>query len=289
LAHRIRQLVPADLEPVNRFLEARARSSMFLMSNLARTGLDPDHGKPFQATYAGAFHDERLVGMVAFCWNGMILVQAPSAVGPLVVALLDLVDRPLSGFVGPYAQVRDAVEALGLTSRRTTSNNLETLYALRLTELRIPSARPGLQVRKAMTSDVPVLASWSAEFQIESLGTRPGPDLEEKCLEVALSGVERGHIWVARAGTQLVSMSAFNATLADRVQLGGVYTPPDLRSRGYSRRVIAESLLAVRSEGVREAILFTDVDNVAAQTCYESLGFEAVGKYALVQFDPSFP
>ena len=60
---------------------------MFLLSNLARTGLDVDEGKPFQATYAGAFRGDELVGVAASCWNGMVLVQAPTGLRPLAVAV----------------------------------------------------------------------------------------------------------------------------------------------------------------------------------------------------------
>ena len=260
---------------------------MFLLSNLARTGLDVDEGKPFQATYAGAFRGDELVGVAASCWNGMVLVQAPTGLRPLAVAVQNLVERPLSGIAGPHLQVQDAIAALKLTHRRTTLDSNEILYALTLNQLSLPAEDLDLQVRKARPSDVTELASWSVAFQIESLGVGPGSDLEEYCLKGTRSGVSRGHIWVGCVGPQIVSMSGFNATLPERVQLGGVYTPPGLRSRGYSRRVIAESLRAVRSEGVYEAILFTDQDNLAAQACYESLGFKNVGQYGLVQFAPS--
>lgn len=64
------------------------------------------------------------------------------------------------------------------------------------------------------------------------------------------------------------------------VQVGGVYTPPALRSRGYARCAVAGSLLAARAEGAERAILFTN--NPAAVRAYEALGFARIGEYALV-------
>jgi predicted GNAT family acetyltransferase len=61
-----------------------------------------------------------------------------------------------------------------------------------------------------------------------------------------------------------------------------VWTPPELRGRGYARAVVAGSLLAVRVEGIRRAVLFTDDDNVQAQRAYVALGFARVGDYGIV-------
>ncbi len=77
-------------------------------------------------------------------------------------------------------------------------------------------------------------------------------------------------------------MSGFNARIAEVVQVGGVYTPPELRSRGYGRCAVAASLRDTRSAGARRAILFTDVDNHPAIRVYESLGFRRIGNYRIL-------
>jgi predicted GNAT family acetyltransferase len=70
--------------------------------------------------------------------------------------------------------------------------------------------------------------------------------------------------------------------LPDVVQIGGVYTPPALRSRGYARAVVAGSLAAAAAMGVGRSILFTGRDNVAARRAYESIGYRRIGDYGLV-------
>ena len=79
-----------------------------------------------------------------------------------------------------------------------------------------------------------------------------------------------------------VAYSAFNARLPEIVQVGGVWTPPDRRGRGYARAVVAGSLLEARAEGVRRAVLFTS--NPMARRAYEALGFRKIGEYGLVIF-----
>jgi predicted GNAT family acetyltransferase len=81
-----------------------------------------------------------------------------------------------------------------------------------------------------------------------------------------------------------VAYAAFNAMLPDTVQLGGVWTPPEFRSHGYGRSVVAGALLAAREAGAGRAVLFTNSDNHAAQSAYRSLGFARVGDYGLVIF-----
>ena len=62
----------------------------------------------------------------------------------------------------------------------------------------------------------------------------------------------------------------FNARLPDIAQVGGVWTPPHARGRGYARCVVAGSLLHARTQGVSRALLFTMESNVAAMRAYEA-------------------
>jgi predicted GNAT family acetyltransferase len=83
-----------------------------------------------------------------------------------------------------------------------------------------------------------------------------------------------------------VAYSVFNATLPDIVQIGGVWTPPESRGRGYARSVVAGSLLAAHQQEVRRAVLFANPANAAARAAYLSIGFEIVGDYGLVLLAP---
>lgn len=82
-------------------------------------------------------------------------------------------------------------------------------------------------------------------------------------------------------------MTAFNARLPEIVQVGGVWTPPELRGRGYARCVIAAHLRVARRSGADRAILFTDEENLPAQRAYEALGFSEIGTYGLAFLEES--
>jgi predicted GNAT family acetyltransferase len=68
--------------------------------------------------------------------------------------------------------------------------------------------------------------------------------------------------------------------LPDIVQLGGIYTPPELRGRGYAKAAVDASLLAAIERGATRAVLFTN--NPSAARSYEAVGFRRLGDYGLV-------
>jgi predicted GNAT family acetyltransferase len=119
---------------------------------------------------------------------------------------------------------------------------------------------------------------------MEALGIANGPDLAASS-RAEIDRLQReGSHWIVLDGGQPVSYSAFNARLPDIVQVGGVWTPPELRGGGYGRAVVAGSLLDARAAGVDRAVLFTGEENRSARAAYEALGFRVVGDYALVIF-----
>jgi predicted GNAT family acetyltransferase len=75
-------------------------------------------------------------------------------------------------------------------------------------------------------------------------------------------------------------MTQFNARIPGWAQVGGVYTPPARRGRGYARAVVAASLLEVRAAGVTRAILFAAAADAAA--AYSAIGFTTIGRFGIV-------
>ena len=50
---------------------------MFLIGNMRSAGL-VDRGQSYQGTYAAAFEDGEIAGVVAHDWNGNLVFQAPA-------------------------------------------------------------------------------------------------------------------------------------------------------------------------------------------------------------------
>lgn len=284
-------LAPGDEVRLDGFLAAHSDSSMFLRSNWRAAGL-ADRGGRLEGTYAAAVEDGAVVGVAAHYGNGMIALQAPDGrAGLLAAEAVRATGRAVRGLVGPGEQVISARERLALADRPTVLDSREDLYALELDALVVSDAlrERRMVCGRARPEDLAVAAAWRAEYSIEALGSQPGASLEREARasterDVA-SQIERGDLWLLRdaVGAPL-AMSALNARLPDRVQIGGVFTPPALRGRGHAGDVVAGQLLDLRGQGVVRAVLFTAADNQPAGRAYRRLGFARVGDYHIILF-----
>ncbi|WP_437817565.1 GNAT family N-acetyltransferase [Sorangium sp. So ce1078] len=282
----LRPLAPGDEAALEAFLVQHVDSSMFLRSNLRAAGL-VDEGGPYQATYVAAFEQGRIVAVAAHCWNGLLIVQAPVHTEAVARAAVERSGRARRfGIAGPYEQAARARDALGYPEHSVVGGGREKLFALDLPALRVPAPLASGQVscRRSAPADIDRLARWRAAYSIELFARTPGPTLDASSREEVARQHEDGNAFVLVAGEEPVSCTFFNARLPDAVQVGGVWTPPELRGRGHARAAVAGSLLSAREEGAARAILFTGAGNRAAIVAYEALGFELVGEYGLLLF-----
>lgn len=280
---RVRTLGPGDEQVVGDLLARHADASMFLRSNLLAAGL-VDEGRTYQATWAGAFADGRLVGVAAHAWNGNLLVQAPRALADVVRHAASASRRAVTGLLGEWTQVLAARSALDLDDLPVRFLSHDDLFALDLAQLVVPDAlaRGRVRMRVADAHDLDRITRWRSAYRVELLG-HPADDPEldaSSAAEMAPLLAQRSCFLLEQDGAA-VALSAFNAMLPDCVQIGGVYTPPALRGRGHARAVVAASLLAARDRGVARSILFTGRDNAFARRAYLALGYRTVGEYGI--------
>jgi uncharacterized protein len=279
-----RTLERGDEVAVERFLARHHDSSLILLANLRTAGLEY-RGEPMQATWVAAFEESRVVAVAAHCWNGKVVVQAPRELSRVVELAVAASGREVTGILGEWSQAVATREVLGLGAAPSQFASRDLLFALDLDRLRVPDALASGRVTARPTgrADLDLLTPWRMAYHVELLGASPGPELEPACrAEMELSLRLGGHLLFE--GDRAVSYSGFNARLPDCVQVGGVFTPPELRGRGFARSAVAASLLAVRSEGVTRSVLFTGEDNPAAQRAYRALGYEVVGDFGLILF-----
>ncbi len=284
----IRLLRPGDEARLEAFLRPRLDSSLFLLSNSRKGGLT-DRGELFQGTYWVALEGEEIAGAVAHYWQGNLVLQAPEYLAELLAAVARTSERPIRGLLGLADQVAAARGLLGWDGVEIQLDEREGLYALPLDQLIVPEALGAgrLRGRRIERRDLDLAAAWRLAYSLETLGAEDMPELRDECRPAMEGSLERGDSWVLEdlileAGGETVAMTSFNATTREAVQVGGVWTPPELRGRGYGRAAVAASLIDARAEGVERAVLFTGDDNVAAVKAYAALGFRRVGDYRIV-------
>lgn len=274
----LKTLQPGDEARLEAFLSQHWETSMFLRSNLRRAGL-LDRGNPFEGIYVAAIEQNEIRAVAAHYWNGMIILQAPSHLEAVVKAAIEQSNRPIMGLVGVWQQVQAAQQLLNLNA---TLAEPEILFSLSLSQLQIPQALSNFQVRPPHREEFDQLTEWRVAYEIETLGRSASAQLREDCRTQLENLQNQQAQWVLEVEGSIVSYCAFNAQLPDVVQLGGVWTPPQFRNRGYARCVVAGALFNAKETGIEQAILFTNQKNDAAQNSYRSLGFQAIGEYGLV-------
>ena len=293
---QIHILHPGDESRLKAFLRPHVDSSMILLSNLRQGGL-ADHGRRFEGTYYAALSspdgtksiDGEITDVVAHYWQGNLVLQAPKHLEQLLEEVANAPERPIRGLLGLSDQVGRAKELLGWTDAELQLDEAEGLYALPLSDLVIPDDLRADRVRgrRIERHDLDLVTAWRVAYCLAALGAKDTPDLVDQCRAEMEGYFERGDTWILEDleledGGKPVASTSFNATTSKAVQIGGVWTPPELRGRGYGRTAVAASLLGVRTEGVHRAILFTGDDNIPAVKAYTALGFRRIGDHRIV-------
>ena len=225
---------------------------MFLLGNMQSAGL-VDKGQPFEGSYVAAWEKADIVGVAAHYWNGNAVLQAPvGLVEALLRQAVSRSGRPVGGLIGPADQVEVAYDALDISPEVVEKDETEILYRLDLADLVVPEnlANGRWRARRIMTRDIELCVAWRAAYSIETLGASDTQGLRRQSRESLQRSQELGLTWILEDNGAPVAMSSFNAVLDHAVQIGGVWTPPKLRSRGYGRAVVAASLLDAQAAGL---------------------------------------
>ena len=126
------------------------------------------------------------------------------------------------------------------------------------------------------------MLGWRQAYLMEIMGEDKAEAARKAARDIDDYLARGSHRVLLRDGIP-VAMTGFNAVLPEIVQIGGVYTPPDLRGHGHARLAVALHLAQARAAGVGRAVLFAASD--AAARAYAAIGFRASGPVTLVLFD----
>jgi RimJ/RimL family protein N-acetyltransferase len=282
-----RVLLPGDEARLFRFLERHVDTSLFFFSNVERAGL-VDRGEALQATYVACFDaGGQITAVAGHAWNGNVMVQGDEGLERAVLLATSCSSRAVRGIVGPWPQVVRARAALGLSQTRAAHDGKELLFVLELAALKIPDLLKQGRVELREPSDAEaeqLLNEWRADYLVECLGAVRSPELAASAREQIARWRERSQLWVLVRDARVVAVTGFNAEARGTVQVGGVFTPPALRGKGYARAAVAASLQLAQQRGTRRSVLFTAEHNQPARRAYGSLGYEVTGDFGLVLF-----
>ena len=85
-------------------------------------------------------------------------------------------------------------------------------------------------------------------------------------------------------GGAVVSMAGFGGRTPNGIRIGPVYTPPELRGRGYASALTAAVTQRLLDRGRRFCFLFTDLANPTSNSIYQRIGYEPVSDFDFWSF-----
>lgn len=221
--------------------------------------------------------DRVRIGPEMHNWQGAVFLQAPEHAVALANAVVKASERTLFAVLGPFSQVEEVHRGLG---EHPDGISKDGLFALNIGEMIGPDLGTAASVcRSAGREDLGLLFDWRFLYEMESTGLPDTESTREFARDAIVGHVDRGDAFILEVDGQPVSCCTRNARAAEAIQIGGVWTPPELRNRRYGRAVVAGLCRQAALDGATRAVLFTD--NPAAQRSYEALGFRQIGEYGI--------
>jgi uncharacterized protein len=270
----------AFLRAAGRFLRAREAHHCLILGIAAGLRLRPADS-PEEAPYLATVRDGRRVVLVAFQtppWQLVLSeVDEPDAMA-LVVA--DRLDAPFDGVAGPTEHVgtfaRLWSEATGMPRHCWMRERI-----MRVTRVVPPQPAPG-SLRVAGPGDQAVMATWLSAFAAEALGETSVPDVATRVERWLSPSDDRKLVFWDDGGP--VAMAGLSGPTPTGIRIGPVYTPPDLRRRGYASNLVAAASQRELDGGRRACFLYTDLANPTSNHVYESIGYEPVRDFDQYRF-----
>jgi predicted GNAT family acetyltransferase len=157
------------------------------------------------------------------------------------------------------------------TGRQTRLKMGQAMHVLE--EVTDPPRPATGELRAADPADRALLAGWMRAF-IEETGI-PGADHAE---EMAGAQLLRGRlfVWLDERPASLVATSP---TVAGVTRVSMVYTPPELRGRGYASSAVAAVSRRALAAGAERCALFTDLANPTSNKIYADVGYRRIAEW----------
>ncbi|MCX5403940.1 GNAT family N-acetyltransferase [Streptomyces sp. NBC_00335] len=234
---------------------------------LERQGLDAFGSEPpFFGAWTGP--DGLVAGAVVQCPPHPLLIGALPGEAVLELGTALAREPLLAGVDALNARREDARELAVSWGKPTEVVEENRLY--RLAGLIAPDPVPAGRARPAGEADLPLLLEWVTAFRQES---GEGGAASEAALRDRLS--YGGMLLWEDAGVP-VSLAGFFRPIDAVTRIGPVYTPPELRGRGYAAGVTYAATEAAHAAGAAEVLLFTDLANPTSNGVYQRLGYTPV-------------
>lgn len=203
-----------------------------------------------------------------------LIVSRESDAGAMTLLSSDATGPALHGVIGPPESVETFTAASGGRWHRTMAQGVYECRRV-VHEQRAPGA-----MRAALSADRDVLTEWVQRLAGEALNDQRDRTVVAAAVDTHIA---RGAMHVWDVGGTIVSLAAAVAPTPHGIRLNHVYTPPELRGRGYAGSLVAALTRSLLDSGRQFVFLHTDLSNPTSNALYVRLGYQHVSDVDVFQ------
>lgn len=264
----------AFYERVGPFLEQSEAAHTFHLGLRERLERDPHTFGPADPVLVAAFDHGEVIGIATQTppYNAVLSLFDDARGAAAIAERLHRDGTELPGLLGPLdagpAFVDRWCVLTGASARITLE---ERIYEA--TEAIPPRAVSG-RLRPYSEADRDIALRFMAAFHAEATPDAPEADPED-FLRRRLAEPEGGLVFW-EDGDRPVSFGGYGAPSPTAMRIGPIYTPPELRGRGYASALTAAVTEHVLASGRRSCFLFTNLANPTSNSIYRKIGYRPV-------------
>ncbi|TFE00781.1 GNAT family N-acetyltransferase [Jeotgalibacillus sp. R-1-5s-1] len=187
-----------------------------------------------------------------------------------------LSDQQVPGLVGEKETVLTIADYI--KDRGTAYDMKMDQRIYKLTDVVDPKSVSG-ELEQVEMADSELVVDYLTDFQSHV----PEPTTPEEIQMAALRMINEGRLYGWRDHEKLVSVAVISRPTVHNANIAFVYTPPELRGRGYASNCVAElSKKALKQYDT--LTLYTDMANPTSNKIYMDIGYEPVCDSVMVWF-----
>ena len=273
--------IAAFLDLAGEFLVAREAEHNLPLGILSNLEADPTQygGPPYLATIV---HGDKVVGAAIRTPPWRIILSEMDHPGAVHRLVEDLAGEAVPGAVGPSEATSHFAEAWVEARYPGTPRLNRHERAFRLSRVIPPRPTTG-EMRIVGSEHRELLIEWIEAFHEDASLTNPRQDYPAMADRWIRRLGRTVYLWVD--GGRPVSMTGVGGLTPNGIRVGPVYTPVELRGRGYASNLVAQASQVQLDAGRTFVFLFTDLANPTANKIYQSIGYEPVNDVDEWEFD----
>ena len=231
--------------------------------------------------YFSVQKNNEIIGAALLSHLNLVLTLTPEpALLPLAKRLADL-RLQIPGVVGPVC-TSEAFAGIWNELTSTTSTAALEQKIFELTEVKMPQKISG-QFALAEMKHLDLLTKWIGEFRAEALPHEIATEEQNRQTAEVRIHNKSMYIWL-NENNQPVSMNIISRPTQNGSSIGGVYTPPSERKKGYASALVAHTSQVILNNGKKFCTLYTDASNPTSNKIYQAIGYKEIGQSVNYKF-----